>query len=444
MTKTVNVLRPASRSHGGVRLNHHKNTAEQPTVTMPSPAKVIIPLSQHIGAHCEPVVGKGDSVKVGQLIADAGSVVSAPIHASVSGVVTGIRDVVTSSGNKCLAIEIESDGKMEVVEGLKPPVVNNRDELVAAVRQSGLVGLGGAGFPSSVKLNPSKDKSLDTLIINGAECEPYITADYRECVESARDIMDGVYILQKLLGINNVIICVEENKPRAIEILSGIAAIDDDIGDNVRIMKLKSLYPQGAEKILIRSATGRVVPAGKLPIDVGCIVMNITSLSFISKYLKTGMPLVSKRITVDGGGVKNPQNVIVPVGTMIKDVIDFCGGYNGEPKKIICGGPMMGAAVADVSIPVSKANNAILVLNGKEGMMPKSTACIRCGRCVAACPMKLMPLEVERALKGDNADRLNDLSVMSCMECGCCSFSCPAKRPLVQSMRLAKKKVRGR
>lgn len=436
------ILKPVKCSVGGVKVPHRKNTMDNETVIMPAPKQVFIPVHQHIGAPCVPTVKKGDSVKVGQLIADSENPFSAPVHASVSGTVSAVTESAMATGQRVTFIVIDSDGEMTPADGIAPPEINSREDFIAAVRASGLVGLGGAGFPAAIKLSPAADKNIDTLIINCAECEPYITSDYRECIESPEDIMYGIYRVKKLLGVDRVIICVEDNKPEAIRILSEIAAKDDRAGDAVKIMKLRSKYPQGAEKVMIYSATGRIVPSGKLPADVGCVVMNITSVSFLARYLKTGMPLVSKRITVDGSAVNNPMNVIVPIGTRICDVIEFTGGLKEEAKKILYGGPMMGMAVYDPEMPVMKQNNAILVFDEKDAVPPEPTACIRCGKCVAHCPMKLMPVAVEQALKVNDIDRLKKLSVLSCMECGCCSYGCPAARPLVQSMKLAKQKVR--
>lgn len=440
--KITNLLKPVRRPLGGVKAPHRKNTMNCETVIMPPPERVYIPVQQHIGAPCIPVVKKGDAVKVGQLIADSDKPFSAPIHASVSGTVVEIAEKPIVTGQMMPFIVIESDGEMAVDETITPPEINNHDDFIAAVRKSGLVGLGGAGFPASIKLSPPKDKKIDTLIINCAECEPYITADYRECIEKSEDILDGVYKVKDLLGVDRVIICVEDNKPEAIRILSEIAAKDDRDGDAVKIMKLASKYPQGAEKVMIYSATGRKVPAGKLPSDVGCVVMNIASVAFISRYMKTGMPLVAKRITVDGSAVKNPMNVYVPIGTRLCDVVEFTGGTKFDPKKVINGGPMMGMAAYTPEFPVMKQTNAILLFNQEDAKLPTPTACIRCGKCINNCPMRLMPVSVEQALKTNDIDRLKKLNVLNCMECGCCSFGCPAARPLVQSMKLAKQKVR--
>lgn len=440
MAKAVKggVLRAVKKVRGGVKVAHHKNTADLEVVRIPTPSKVVIPMQQHIGAPCEPVVKVGDEVAVGQLIGDSDKFVSAPIHASVSGTVTAIGDIKMPNGSVSKAVTIESDGEMRLWEGIKPPKVETREDLIKAVRDSGLVGLGGAGFPTHVKLNFPPDKNIDTLVVNAAECEPYITVDYRECMENSWDILSGVYALKELLGFKQVIIAAEDNKPEAFKVLGKIADHDADIDDSVKLMVLESKYPQGAEKMMVQSATGRRVPPGKLPADVGCVVMNVASVAFISRYLKTGKPLVSRSLTVDGSAIAEPKNVRVPVGTDIGEIIDFCGGFKGEPCKILTGGPMMGLAIVGTNLPVLKQNNAILAFTADDAVLKPETDCIRCGRCVAACPMSLMPTNIVKAAKIKDVDALKRAGVTVCMECGSCAFACPAGKPLVQHMRLAK------
>ncbi len=428
---------------GGVFLPHRKNTAEVPTMDMPTPKKVTLLMSQHIGAPCIPMVKVGDTVKVGQKIGDCDKPVSSPIHASVSGKVTAIKSVRTASGAMTQAVEIESDGEMAVCETVMPHECNTREEFVSLVRESGLVGLGGAGFPTHIKLSPSEDKTIDTLIINCAECEPYITADYRECIENSWDVLSGVYTVKKMLGIERAIIAVEDNKPEAIRVLQEIADSEiNDPTDKVQVIKLKSKYPQGAEKTLVYAVTGRKIPTGKLPADVGVIVMNVTSAAFISRYLKTGMPLVSKRITVDGGAVSEAKNIRVPIGTSVNDILDFVGV--SEPKKILLGGPMMGQTISDIDTPIVKGTNAVLAFDEKEVRSFSPTPCIRCGRCVAACPMSLMPTSLERLYEAGDIKGLEENGLMTCMECGCCAYSCPANHKLVQNLRLAKQLVKSK
>lgn len=436
--KPNGVLKSAAKVHGGVPVAHNKNTAEMPVERMPVPAKVILPMSQHIGVPCVPVVKLGDTVAVGQLIADSEKYVSAPIHASISGKVTAIGETVLPNGVISQSITIESDGEMRLYEGLEPPKVETREDLIKAVRASGLVGLGGAGFPAHVKINCPPDKNVDTLIVNVAECEPYITVDYRECLENSWDILSGVCILKDLLGIKTVIIAVEDNKPNAIAELKKIADNSCDTDDSIKLMVLKSRYPQGAEKVMVQAATGRRIPPGKLPSDVGCLVMNVASVAFIARYLKTGKPLVSRSMTVDGSAIAQPKNVRVAIGTNIGDVIDFCGGFKTEPYKIITGGPMMGLAIIGTDLPVLKQNNAILALSADTYKVKRERDCIRCGRCAYVCPVNLMPTLIARFAKAKDVEKIKQTGVTVCMECGSCSYACPSGIPLVQYMRLAK------
>ena len=415
MSKLVDgVLTAVGHGRGGVAVAHNKNTAELPVERMPIPERVVLPMQQHIGAPCVPTVKVGDKVAVGQVIGDTDKFVSAPIHATISGTVKAVGDVKLANGLITKGVTIESDGEMRMFEGLEPPKVTNKQELFAAVRASGLVGLGGAGFPTHVKLNTPPDKPIDTLVINAAECEPYITVDYRECIENSKNIMDGVYTLKELLGIKN----------------------------EVKLMVLKSRYPQGAEKMMVLSATGRRVPPGKLPADVGCIVMNVGSAAFVARYLATGKPLISRSITVDGSAIATPKNLRVPIGTNIQDIIDYCGGFKEEPRKIISGGPMMGIAICDTNAPICKQNNAILAFADRKGTVKRERACIRCGRCVEVCPMSLMPTLIERQARIRDAEGLARSHTMVCMECGSCAYACPSGRPLVQYMRLAKQVLR--
>ena len=336
------------------------------------------------------------------------------------------------------AVTIESDGEMRLWEGIEPPKVKTKEDFIKAVRASGLVGLGGAGFPTHIKLNFPPEKNIDTLVINAAECEPYITVDYRECIENSWDILSGVYTIKEMLGFKRVVIAAEDNKPEAFKVLKNIADHELDKDDEVKLMVLESKYPQGAEKMMVQSATGRKVPPGKLPADVGCVVMNVASVAFVARYLKTGKPLVSRSLTVDGSAIAQPKNVRVPVGTNIGEIIDFCGGFSAEPCKILTGGPMMGLAIVGTDLPVLKQNNAILAFAKDDAILKKETDCIRCGRCAQDCPMSLVPTNIANAAKKRNVDALKKTGVTVCMECGSCAFACPAGKPLVQYMRLAK------
>ncbi len=432
------------RTHGGAAVPHHKNTWELPTATMPPPERVILPMQQHLGAPCVPTVKKGDTVFVGTVVGDSDAYVSAPVHASVSGTVEELTTVMLTGGQMTQAVVIRSDGKMEKDPAIYPPAaITTKEELAAAARSAGLVGLGGAGFPAHVNLNVPEGKQIDTLIVNVAECEPYVTSDHREALENGKNVLEGIYKVKEILEVQRVLIAVEDNKPDVIQRLSEIAGDPQrDPLDQVRVLPLKSRYPQGAEKVLVQACTGRKVPEGKLPADVGCLVMNIGSISFLASYMRTGMPLTLKRVTLDGSAIAHPQNVIVPVGTPIKEVVAFCGGYKAEPKKLIMGGPMMGVAITSDELPILKQNNAILAFDEREAALRQPTACIRCGRCVAACPMQLMPTKLEQAAERKDVEALQSLHVMTCMECGCCSFSCPAGRRLVQAIRLGKSYVR--
>ncbi len=432
--KASGVLSPVTRVKGGVRVLDHKNTRDREVSRLAETEAVTLPMLQHIGAPCSVTVSVGDDVCVGQIVGDCDAYVSVPVHASVSGVVSAVGTVKTAQGKAVQAVTIKSDGEMRLHPALCPPVVNNREDFIRAVRNSGLVGLGGAGFPSHVKLNVPPEKKIDTLIVNAAECEPYITADYRECVENAASVISGAALIKYYLGIENVIIAVEDNKPAAIDKLCGLA----DKEKGIRVMSLKSAYPQGAEKMLIYSAAGRKVPLGKLPADVGCIVMNVAGVSFLDRYMKTGKPLISRTVTVDGSAVADPQNVRVPIGVKIQDLIDFCGGFLEPPYKMITGGPLMGVSLIDTNAPVLKTHNAVLAFTKGTYNVKTERDCIRCGRCVHVCPMKLVPTDLERYAKARDAEKLRKSYVNACMECGSCAYVCPSGRPLVQYLVLGK------
>lgn len=417
---------------------HRKNTANMPPVRMPSPETVVIPMAMHIGRPSVPVVKAGDKVKVGQLIAEAGGYVGSPIYASVSGTVKKVDDWLVSSGSRVPAVIIASDGEMALSESVQPPEVADYQSFIAAVVKSGIVGLGGAGFPTAVKLDIKDLSRLETLIINGAECEPYITSDTRTMLDRSEEMVYGVSLLEKYLEAKRVVIGIESNKPQCVAKMK--EAFKDD--DKVTVRALPAMYPQGGEKVLIYHVTGRVVGEGKLPIDAGAIVLNCTTLADLAQYIKTGMPLVEKCVTVDGSAVKEPKNVIAPIGAPIGKVIEFCGGFKEDPCKVLYGGPMMGITVPDLEQPVLKTTNALTAFNAKDAKTPEPTPCIRCGRCVDHCPLNLMPAEIERAFEAKDPEALDKYKVNLCMECGCCAFGCPARRPLVQVNKLAKVMLR--
>ena len=420
-----------------IHVSHNKNTSACATEKMAIPESVCISMSQHIGAPCKPLVAKGDYVKVGQIIGDTDAFVSAPIHSSVSGTVKEITTIRSIVGGQDQAIVIETDGKQEVWEGIQPPEINDFKDFIAAMRASGLVGLGGASFPTHIKLNPKNFDEVDTLIVNAAECEPFITSDHRLMVENTEYIIKGILAVMKYLELKVAHIGVEENKPDAIERLN---AVIKEMGhaDDIKVKVLRSTYPQGAERVLVYEVTGKTLNGGELPAMLGIILSNVTTIAFIGQYLETGRPLTSKRITVDGNAINRPTNLIAPIGTRLADIAEFCGGYKAEPKKILMGGPMMGRAVYSDEFPLVKNNNAILFFDGPQALIPEESACIKCGMCTRACPFGLLPVSLVQAYENKDADKLSQLKLMQCMECGSCSYVCPARRPLSFTHKMAK------
>ena len=421
------------RSAQGAGVPHEKRTSNLETVAMPLPSKIVLSMGQHIGAPASPAVAKGDQVYVGTIVGKSGGFVSSDIHSGVSGTVSEITTITAPNGATQTAVVIVPDGEQKVDPAIAPPEVTDYKSFVDAIRASGLVGLGGAGFPTAVKLSPKNLDEIDTLLINGAECEPYITSDNRCFLEDTHHVLGGIKAVMKYLNIPKCIIGIEGNKPEAIAKMK--AAID---APGIEVKQLPCRYPQGAEKVLIENCTGREVPFPGLPSDVGVIVMNVTSVAFVSKYLETGMPLTTKRLTVDGNIVKEPKNVEVLIGTPIQELLDFCGGLTAQPGKVLYGGPMMGTCVADLSQPILKNNNAVLAFSEKLARLPKKTNCIHCGRCVNACPLGLAAKDIVKAYDNGNVELLQELNADLCMSCGTCSFVCPAKRPLAPSIALAK------
>ncbi|MBQ2793544.1 MAG: electron transport complex subunit RsxC [Clostridia bacterium] len=428
---------------GNTHVPHRKNTAAMPAVKMPPPDEVLLPMGGQIGAPSTPVVKAGDTVKVGQLVAEPAGYVSSAVHSPISGKVTKIEPYLCPNGKTVQAIRIQSDGEMTVSEEVVPPTVTDLDSFIEAVRKSGSIGLGGAGFPTAVKLDALKKGGIDTVVINAAECEPYITSDTRTMIDRIDAVKEGVLLFKSFAPtVTRIVFGIESNKAEAI------ASVREAMADveGVCVTVLPSKYPQGAEKIIIHNTTGRIVPEGKLPADVGVIVINVSTLATIADYVKTGMPLVEKTLTLDGGAIANPMNVTVCVGTPIGEVIAFAGETKGEIGKVLYGGPMMGVPIRSLDEPVRKTTNAITVMTREESVKNDSTACIHCGRCVTACPMGLTPTAFSKALeiesKEDKVQRLEEYKINLCMECGCCSFVCPALRPLVQNNRLAKGVVR--
>ena len=439
---------------GGISVPHFKNTAYHKPEVMPVPAEVMLPMSMHSGTPAKPVVSVGDAVKVGQVIGEAAGFVSSPVHSTVSGKVKSIDYIDGLRGEKAVTITITSDGAQTPWDDITPPKVSSLEEFLEAVKNSGVVGLGGAGYPTAPKLTLKDYSKLDYILINGAECEPFITSDTRTMVDDAEYVWEGIQLLKEYLKPKKIVICIEKNKPEPIKIMQELVRKSLSSGTEgppsekgIEVCVLPSLYPQGERKVLVYNVTGRIVPeGGRLP-DIGCIVVNCTTVATFAKFIKTGMPLVSKCVTVDGSAVKNPKNVIAPIGTPVRDIFNYCGGLRDDVKKIILGGPMMGAAIPNQDIPIVKITNSLLALSEKDAaglsaQPPEPTACIRCGRCIFKCPMRLMPPNIENAFELKKPELLRQLKVAMCAECACCAYSCPAKRPLVQVMTLSKAMLR--
>ena len=419
---------------GGIHPKYNKemSTTSLDFITM-KPKTLVIPLVQHIGVPCKSLVAVGDRVLRGQKIGD-GEGLCVPVHASVSGTVVAIEPRPHVRGNLVESIVIENDGKYETVV---PSIPSTDDEILHAIREAGIVGMGGAAFPGNVKALSALG-NVDTLIANGCECEPYITADDSLLQTSPEKVLSGMTILSKLLNPKHTVLAVEDNKQEAIKKLQ---LLQKDF-PHIEIRILPTRYPQGAEKQLIQSVTGREVPSGKLPVAVGCAVFNVSTFAAIHRAVKEGMPLYERIVTVSGEAVAKPQNFIVPIGTPFHDLVEAAGGLHDKTERVISGGPMMGVAQHDLAVPVVKATNSILCLLKDKNGAAENPVCLRCGKCIVACPMRLQPLYMYRYVKAGRVDELKKLHIMDCMECGSCSFTCPGKLPLVEKFRLGKKMVR--
>lgn len=414
---------------------------DSPIEIPPEPEKVIIPLSQHTGAPCKPAVSPGDKVKKGQVIGTPEGFVSAAVHSSVSGKVLSIETVQLPTGRYSQAVVIENDGENEWINLKDTPKYMDLspEELKERIKEAGIVGLGGAAFPTHVKLSPPKEKPIDIVILNGAECEPYLTADYRLMIEKPGEIVEGLKIIMKILGVKRGIIGIEDNKPDAIDKLK--EAVKGLEGIEVQALKVK--YPQGAEKMLIKATTGREVPPRGLPMDVGVVVQNIGTAFAIYEAVRFGKPLIERVVTVTGEGIKKPKNLMAKIGTPISRLIEHCGGFIDGVGKIVAGGPMMGFALPSIDVPVTKGTSGILVLSDLEVVHTDDfKPCIRCGRCVDACPMGLMPSMLSILAEKGFYEEMRDYNLFDCFECGCCTFVCPSKRPIVQFIRLGKSLVK--
>ena len=427
------------KSISSLKLPHYKSTAAKASVRVAPPSEVLLPMNMHSGQAAEPVVAVGDYVRVGQLIAREEGRNSSPVYATISGTVAAIEPYESEPGRKTQAILIKGDGKMEVDPSVQPPEIHDLDSFLAAVRQSGIVGLGGAAFPLWAKLDAIRKGPIKTVLINGAECEPFITSDHRTMVEHSDLVVKGVALLKEYLHSEEFILGIENNKPDAIAEMQRVFADDPA----VVVKPLKSVYPQGAKQVLLYNAAGLVVGEGQRLASLGYIIINVTSLAKMAEYIETGMPLVSRCLTVDGSAIKEPKNLEVPIGTRISYLVEACGGLKEEAGKVIFGGPMMGKTAYSMEQPIVKATNAIVVMNRKDAAALEPSACIHCGRCVANCPLGLNPTAYAKALEiDDKMERyalLDKEKVSLCMECGCCSYVCPAHRPLVENNREAKR-----
>ncbi len=427
---------------GGVHPEYHKElTRDKGIEIMPLPPLLHVYMSQHLGAHAKPILKKGDKVLRGQLIGESTGFVSAAVHAPTSGTVKNIEETRTAAGTFTQTVEIEPDGQDQWTSSLTP--ISNWEStdskvLLNAIAAAGITGMGGAGFPSHVKLSPPSGKPIDTIIINGAECEPFLTADYRLMLEHAAEIWEGARIISKILGAKNIRIAIEDNKPEAISAMEKAIGTADD---SVHIVILPTEYPHGAEKQQIFAITGRQVPSGGLPMDVGVVVQNVGTALAIRDAVVNGHPLTERVTTVTGLPLAQPKNVMARIGTPYSDLIKFCGGINGVAAKIISGGPMMGLAQSSLDATITKTTSGILVLPAKAVTFYEAMPCISCGRCVEACPVNLMPCDLSQMLEAEDYEAARDCNVMDCVECGCCAYECPAHRPLVQYMRQGKARV---
>lgn len=434
-------LKAQATFSGGVHPPENKRlTARKPAVRASLPKRAVIPISQHIGTPAKPVVVIGQEVKKGEKIAESGGFVSSPVHASISGKVAAIGSFPHPLGMDVTSIVIESDGKDEWAAGIKETPdysLLGPDELRKMVQDAGIVGMGGATFPTHVKLSPPKEKPVDVVILNGAECEPYLTSDHRLMLDRPGEIIEGLKILMKILGVKKGYIGIEANKPDAVEAMKKAASGSPEI----QVWPLKVKYPQGAEKMLIKAITARTVPAGGLPMDVGVVVQNVGTAAAIYDAVRYGRPLIERYVTVTGRGVRDPKNFIVRIGTPFSQLIEEAGGLTDDAAKVIAGGPMMGMSQYTLDVPVIKGTSGITVLSKSEVSTKPYGPCIRCGRCIDACPMKLQPSFIGLFIEKGHYEDAKDYNVLDCFECGSCTFVCPANRPIVQWVKRAKKEL---
>ncbi len=427
--------------HGVHPDGHKEETKDLAIERMPFVERYVLPLSQHTGAPCRPVVRAGERVMRGQMIAEPGGFVSTTLHSPVTGRVVAIAARHHPNSKLVEAIEIEADPFATQRLPHHPPIDwrgLTADEFISHIQRAGLVGMGGAAFPTHVKYKVPEGKKIRRLLVNGAECEPYLTTDHRVMIERPEAILRGIEIVAARLGVDETVIGIEMNKPDAVESLQRAVPA----GAAVRVVPVKVKYPQGAEKMLIRAVFGVEVPTGKLPIDVEIVVNNVGTMAAIADYFDNGIPLIERVVTVAGPGVKRPANLLVPVGTPVRAVFDHLGGLDENTREVIMGGPMMGAPLASLDVPVLKGTSGLLAFTEAEAAIPNEYTCIRCGRCVDACPQFLNPSRLGRLARARRFDDLPDFHVMDCVECGSCSFACPSGIPIVQLIRVAKSAIR--
>ncbi|PIE64589.1 MAG: electron transport complex subunit RsxC [Desulfobacterales bacterium] len=429
---------------GGVHPPESKKLTEKKTVEiMPLPDELEIILGQHIGAPCSPSVKKRAEVEEGELIGEVARGLGVPLHAPAAGTIKAFSEAThpirVSAPSITLKVDQEAQPKEWTASEWQPL---SSEELLKKIHDAGIIGIGGAGFPSHVKLRPPADNPVDTLLLNGAECEPYITADHRQMLENTTEVIEGARILLKVLGISECIIGIENNKPDAISAMTNAATTASDNEFNIRVQPLKVKYPQGSEKQLIQALTGRKVPAMALPSAVGVVVHNVSTTKAIYDAVVLEKPLLEKIVTISGNGINRPANLLVKIGTKVSDIVSHCGGVKPELAKVIMGGPMMGFAISDLNIPVTKTTSSVLFLTEDEIDTNPLSACIRCGWCLQACPMGLEPKEIGVYVEANRAEDTEQFGVFECFECGSCAYVCPAKRPLVQFIRLAKTKAK--
>lgn len=425
---------------GGAHPYDGKELSRECSIEILNPGDTLVyPLSQHIGAMAKPLVKAGDRVLVGQKIAEKGGFISANIHSSVSGTVKAIEKRLVATGGMVDSIIVENDGLYEEAEPVFSgnPENLSKDEIIKIIEEAGIVGMGGAGFPTNVKLSPKNPDIIDSIIVNGAECEPYLTSDYRRMVEQTDMLVKGLKIVLKIFPKAKGYFGIEDNKPEAIEAL--LKATDNE--DRIEVVPLKTKYPQGGERSMIYAVTGRKINSKMLPADAGCIVHNVDTIYAIYNAVYNGKPLIERIVTITGDAVSTPKNFQVRIGTSFRELIDAAGGFTTEPEKIISGGPMMGFSFFNIDVPVVKGSSSLLAFIKDDVSHEESSACIRCGRCAAACPEHLLPMKLA-ALAGQNEpDEFKKLGGMECVECGCCSYVCPAKRQVTQSVRSMKKLI---